>query len=204
MARYGSETWARREERKRSFKKASQAQTAEAAGKRAQQSAMEQAQQMMEYEYELEERRKKPLYDLLFGTKPKGTGVWEKTTGMPAYLMSRAPLREKMGGGTPGLLRELLGGSGGGDGSRSAAIEALEGSIERRGATAQGQLSSALAKRGIFRSGASGAASAQLTAGTEAEIAGMRGQFAESEAQRRSQEEMARLSALVNLMQGLT
>jgi hypothetical protein len=98
-----------------------------------------------------------------------------------------APLLAQFGTGGDG---------GGGNGVDDDAQQALTASIERRGEQAQSALSSAAAKRGIFRGGASLAASAKLRGETEAAIAGQRAQFAESKAERKARERIARKQAL--------
>lgn len=90
-----------------------------------------------------------------------------------------------------------------GDNSETAgtgdAQQALTASIEQRGEQAQSALSSQLAKRGIFRGGASAAASAKLQGETEAAVAGQRAAFAESKSERRARERIARKQALSNV-----
>lgn len=77
------------------------------------------------------------------------------------------------------------------------ARQALEESIEQRGGEAQSRLSSLLAKRGIFRSGAGVAAAVELAGETEASVAKARAGFAESAAERRRRErESKRATAL--------
>lgn len=96
------------------------------------------------------------------------------------------------------LISPFLGGDTGGvpEGLTDARL-ALEESIEQRGGKAQSRLSSLLAKRGIFRSGAGVAAAAELAGETEASVAKARAGFAESAAERRRRErESKRATAL--------
>lgn len=80
--------------------------------------------------------------------------------------------------------------------AEQSGIDEIEATIERRGETAQGQLSSQLARRGIFRSGPGAAESRRLTADIESNIATTRGQFAERIADRRLQERLAILQSI--------
>lgn len=93
-----------------------------------------------------------------------------------------------------------LGGTTSASGEPSAAQQALEASILSRGEESQGILSSALARRGIFGGGPSAAAAAKMQADIESNVALSRAQFEESEAQRQSQESMARQQVFSNLM----
>jgi len=85
-------------------------------------------------------------------------------------------------------------------GELDSAQAALEASIEERGSKAQGKLSSLLAKRGVFASGAGVASAALLGAETEAGIAESRAKYAESDLLRRQREEESRRTALVQAM----
>ena len=100
---------------------------------------------------------------------------------------------------TPLLAQFGTGGDGGGGNGDDSAQQALTASIERRGEQAQSRLSSQLAKRGIFRGGVSAAAAAKLEGETEAEVAGQRAQFAESKAERKARERIARKQSLAQI-----
>lgn len=99
-------------------------------------------------------------------------------------------------GATPGF---TLGGPGGAAPAtgQSAAMLALEESIERRGAQAQATLASQQASRGVFRSGAGAAGAARLAGATEANVAQARAGFAESAADRAARERSQRLSSIL-------
>lgn len=89
-------------------------------------------------------------------------------------------------------------------GEPSAAQQALEATILRRGEEAQGTLSSQLAQRGIYGGGPSAAAATKLQADIESNVALSSAQFEEQEAQRRTQERIARRQAFSSLMGNIT
>lgn len=93
-----------------------------------------------------------------------------------------------------------LGDTPGTPGGPSTAQQALEASILSRGEESQGILASSLARRGIFSGGPSAAAAAKMQAGIESNVALSRAQFEEQEAQRRSQESIAKQQVFSNLM----
>lgn len=80
------------------------------------------------------------------------------------------------------------------------ALRAMEESIERRGGEAQRAIASEMARRGVFRSGPSVAASALQQGETEAQVASTRGRFALAGAERGQRAWQARLSALMQLI----
>lgn len=88
-----------------------------------------------------------------------------------------------------------------GDTGLSSAQTALETSITERGSQAQGRLSSLLAKRGIFRSGAGASAAATLEGETEAGVAQSRATFAESAEERRRRERESRRQTALSAVQ---
>lgn len=98
------------------------------------------------------------------------------------------------------FLQDLSGGGAEGVPGDTSASDVLTATIEQRGAEAQSRLSTEMARRGIFRSGPSAAASARLTGETEAAVGTAKAQFAESAAKRKQQERQSRRQALTNLL----
>ncbi len=107
-----------------------------------------------------------------------------------------------------GRARELIGSvlgqfdrdeGGGTDGIDQSGLGEVERSIRASGKKRAGQAAGILAKRGIFTSGSSAAVESTIQAETEAAVAGKRGEFAESAADRRARKKAARLQAATQL-----
>lgn len=120
-----------------------------------------------------------------FKTEQRRTAFSQLQTMMQGLLGGTAT-------GTPGAAPAPGGAAG-----PSSAMQALEESIERRGAQAQATLASQQAARGVFRSGAGAAGAARVVGTTEAEVAKARAGFAESAAERAARERAQRLSAIL-------
>lgn len=104
-------------------------------------------------------------------------------------------------------LSQLSGALGGGPTSDfnadDPALKAMEESLIQRGGEAQRSIASEMARRGTFQSGPSIAASALQTGETQARLAGTRGRFAESAANRGQRAWETRLQSLMQLIGNL-
>lgn len=101
-----------------------------------------------------------------------------------------------------GILERYAQGAGAGPSDEAVtAQQALEQTISERGSEAQSELSSLLAKRGIFRSGAGAAAAAKLQGETEADVAKSRAEFTAQENERKRKEREAAISQAIQAFQ---
>jgi hypothetical protein len=103
---------------------------------------------------------------------------------------------------TAPYLQQLAGVSGGETpGTLTESQEGVISGIQEKGQEAQGELATALSRRGIYGGGVSAAAAAKQAAETESNIFLARAQFEEQAAQRRQQERLARQQAFTSLFQ---
>lgn len=133
------------------------------------------------------------------------SGIREKER-VAAFGRIQPFIQQIIGGG--GADAGVGGGGGGGasfnaDPESSPAVLAIQRFIEQRGEQHQGELSTAAARRGIFRSGPSLKAAAVSQGETEAQIAATRGQFVESARSRQLQDLISRRSTLSSLLGSL-
>lgn len=159
----------------------------------------EYARQAAESGYEFERLMQELEYGAAEEAQAREFGYSQELVGYEAQLEeeARAASWERM---MP-YLEEFLGddGDGGGDGrppeyggAVNPYISNVVSGLQYQGARQQEELVGSLAGRGVFRSGAMGAASARLSGEVASQVAGAEAGYAEAQLGRASEERMAR------------